>query len=297
MSLYFYSFFLFGQLSQFGTVVKSYQEARANHDILQDILTKEPEPVSSDGVVIDSIDQISGQNLSFSYTSDKEVLHDISFQAHKGETIAFVGPSGSGKSTILKLLCGLYQPSLGQILLNTTDLSKLNRTLYQQQIGIVAQDAQLFSGTIRDNLLFVQPQATDEDCRTMLEHAQLAEFVRELPDALDTMIGEGGIKLSGGQKQRLAIARALLRDPHILIFDEATSALDSLVEKEIADTIHQISKTDNDIITVLVAHRLSTVMRANRIYVLEQGRIVESGSHEELLTQKGLYFALWREQS
>lgn len=305
LSLYFYSFFLFWQLSQFWMVVKSYQEARANHDILQEILRKEVEPTITDGVVMNSIDSISSKNLSFSYDTGKQVLNNISFSIEKWKTVAFVWPSGSGKSTILKLICGLYFPTHGNIYFHWIDstgkefdspLSLLDRTSYQQNIWIVSQDAQLFSGTIRENLLFVQPQASDQDCRDSLEYAQLASFINTLPDSLDTIIGEGGIKLSGGQRQRLAIARALLRKPSILIFDEATSALDSIVEKEISDTILSISNKNDSLITVLVAHRLSTVMKADSIYVLEQGTIVEFWSHEKLIQEKGLYSALWREQ-
>ena len=297
MSLYFYSFFLFGQLSQFGTVVKSYQEARANHDILEEMLAQESEPINTDGIIIDHIDRLSAKDVSFGYQADAIIIDHITFDVKKWETIAFVGPSGSGKSTILKLICWLYTPQSWILSINNHTLQDLNRTLYQQKIGIVAQDAQLFSGTIRDNLLFVQPNATDKECREVLEHAQLAEFVKSLWQQLDTMIGEWWIKLSGWQKQRLAIARALLRGPQILIFDEATSSLDSLIEKEIADTINDISSKDNDMMTILVAHRLSTVMKANRIYVLEHGKIIESGTHHELLANKWLYYALRREQS
>lgn len=297
MSLYFYSFFLFGQLSQFGTVVKSYQEARANHDILEEMLAQESEPINTDGIIIDHINRLSAKDVSFGYQADAIIIDHITFDVKKWETIAFVGPSGSGKSTILKLICWLYTPQSWILSINNHKLQDLNRTLYQQKIGIVAQDAQLFSGTIRDNLLFVQPNATNKDCREVLEHAQLSEFVKSLWQQLDTMIGEWWIKLSGWQKQRLAIARALLRDPQILIFDEATSSLDSLIEKEIADTINDISSKDNDMMTILVAHRLSTVMKANRIYVLEHGKVIESGTHHELLANKWLYYALRREQS
>lgn len=297
MSLYFYSFFLFGQLSQFGTVVKSYQEARANHDILEEMLAQESEPINNDGVIVNHIHKLSAKDISFGYQSDITIIDHITFDVKKWETIAFVGPSGSGKSTILKLICWLYTPQSGILSIDDNTLQDLNRTLYQQKIGIVAQDAQLFSGTIRDNLLFVQPNATDKECREVLDHAQLSEFVKGLWQQLDTMIWEWWIKLSGWQKQRLAIARALLRDPQILIFDEATSSLDSLIEKEIADTINDISSKDNDMMTILVAHRLSTVMKANRIYVLEHGKIIESGTHHELLDNKWLYYALRREQS
>lgn len=296
MSLYFYSFFVFGQLSLFGQVIKNYQEARANHDILQDILKQEPEAIDDHLQKIEQVKSIAIKDVSFWYNPDKIVVRDFSASWKSGQTIAFVWPSGSGKSTILKLLCGLYLPTKGKILINNTATTDINLTDLKHQIGIVSQDAQLFSGSIRDNLLFVAPEATDEDIHLVLKQASLEQFIAELDGGLDALIGEWGIKLSGWQKQRLAIARALLRKPQILIFDEATSALDSLVEKEIADTIRDISLSRPDLMTVIVAHRLSTVMHSNTIYVLEHGQLSESGTHDELLTQHGLYAAMWRQQ-
>jgi ATP-binding cassette, subfamily B, bacterial len=296
MTLYFYSFFVFGQLSQFGQVTKAYQEARANHDILQDMMKQIPEAPDDHLSQVEQVKSIQIDNVSFSYNADKEVIHDFSANWKSGQTIAFVWPSGSGKSTILKLLCGLYLPTEGKILINNQATTDINLTALKHQIGIVSQDAQLFSGSIRDNLLFVAPQATDDDIRLVLKQASLESFIAELPRGLDALIGEGGIKLSGGQRQRLAIARALLRNPQILIFDEATSALDSLVEKEIADTIRDISQSRPDLMTVIVAHRLSTVMHSDTIYVLEHGKLTESWSHDDLLDQKGLYAAMWRQQ-
>lgn len=296
MTLYFYSFFVFWQLSQFGQVTKAYQEAKANHDILQDMMKQTPEAPDDHLPVIEQVNSIKIDNVSFSYNADKEVIHEFSANWKSGQTIAFVWPSGSGKSTILKLLCGLYLPTQGQILINNQATTDINLTALKHQIGIVSQDAQLFSGSVRDNLLFVAPSATDDDIRLVIKQASLESFIDELPGWLDALIGEGGIKLSGGQRQRLAIARALLRNPQILIFDEATSALDSLVEKDIADTIHSISKSRPDLMTVIVAHRLSTVMHADTIYVLEHGKLTESWSHDDLLNQKGLYAAMWRQQ-
>ena len=296
MSLYFYSFFVFGQLSLFGQVIKNYQEARANHDILQDILRQTPEAIDDHLQKIEQVKSISIKDVSFWYNPDKIVVRDFSASWKSGQTIAFVWPSGSGKSTILKLLCGLYLPTKGKILINNTPTTDINLTDLKHQIGIVSQDAQLFSGSIRDNLLFVAPESTDEDINLVLKQASLEQFIAELDGGLDALIGEWGIKLSGWQKQRLAIARALLRKPQILIFDEATSALDSLVEKEIADTIRDISLSRPDLMTVIVAHRLSTVMHSNTIYVLEHGQLSESGTHDELLTQHGLYAAMWRQQ-
>lgn len=296
MSLYFYSFFVFGQLSMFWQVIKNYQEAKANDEIIQNIMKKEPEAPDEHLKVINQLDNVKLDHVSFSYNDDKQVINDFSADWKSGQTIAFVGPSGSGKSTILKLICGLYVPTKGKILMNDIPTTDINLTALKQKVGIVSQDAQLFSGTIRDNLLFVNPQATDEDIYEVLRQASLTSFVADLELGLDTMIGEGGVKLSGGQRQRLAIARALLRQPQILIFDEATSALDSLVEKEIADTIRDISQSRPDLMTVIVAHRLSTVMHADMIYVLEQGNLTESGNHIQLLDQHGLYAAMWRQQ-
>jgi ATP-binding cassette, subfamily B, bacterial len=297
MSLYFYSFFVFGQLSLFGTVVKNYQEAKANHEILQEILTKIPEPSDDHLLKLGAVQSMSIDHVSFGYSEDKEVIHNLSASWEAGQSVAFVWPSGSGKSTILKLLCGLYTPTSGQITINNTPTNQLNLTAFKQQIGIVSQDAQLFSGTIRDNLLFVAPQASQQTIDTVIKQASLEQFITELPQWLDTMIGEWGIKLSGWQKQRLAIARALLRDPQVLIFDEATSSLDSLVEKEISDTIESVAHSNPNLMTIVVAHRLSTVMHADIIYVMEKGRIIESGTHHELLNQSWLYAAMRRLQS
>ena len=296
MTLYFYSFFVFSQLAQFGQVTKAYQEAKANHDILQDMMNQEPEFPDDHLPKIDQVNSIKFDNVSFSYNSNKEVIHDFSANRKSWQTIAFVWPSGSGKSTILKLLCGLYLPTKGKILINDFSTIDVNLTELKHQIGIVSQDAQLFSWSIRDNLLFVAPQATDDDIHLVLKQASLEFFISELPRGLDEVIGEWGIKLSWGQRQRLAIARALLRNPQLLIFDEATSALDSLVEKEIADTIKNISLARPDLMTVIVAHRLSTVMHSDKIYVLEHWQLSESGTHEELLVHRGLYAAMWRQQ-
>jgi ATP-binding cassette subfamily B protein len=208
--------------------------------------------------------------------------------------VAFVGPSGAGKTTLVKLLVGLYPPMKGHVKYNSIDSTEIDLLDLRKQLGFVTQDAQLFSGTIRENLLFVKPSATDEELLEVLHKASCDKLLARAEDGLNSTIGEGGIKVSGGEKQRLSIARAILRNPNLLIFDEATSALDSITEEEINATIRNIS--DKNRITVLIAHRLSTVMHADTIFVLEQGKIIEQGRHETLLEGKGLYYAMWRQQ-
>ena len=194
----------------------------------------------------------------------------------------------------MKLLVGLYRPQQGKILYNSLNEEEINFDDLRRQIGFVTQDTQLFSGTIRENLLFVNPEATEEDVQDVLQKASCQNLLARAEKGLDTTIGEGGLKLSGGEKQRISIARALLRRPKLLLFDEATSALDSLTEEEITDTIRFISAEGNQI-TILIAHRLSTIMHADRIYVLEKGDVVETGNHNSLLEEKGLYYAMWRQ--
>lgn len=300
-SLLFYSFAVFMPLSMLGTVAASYQEAKASLAELSKILKLKPEVVPSVPRVIGKIEKIEYRNVDLKYSDEsKEVLKDIDMEISSGQTVAFVGPSGSGKSTMIKLLAGLYSPSKGNILFNEIDGRELNFNDVRKRIGLVAQETQLFAGTIRENLLFVRPEASDEECLNVLNLVEANHILDRVNDSgdsgLDTRIGEGGVKLSGGERQRLAIARALLRKPDIIVFDEATSSLDSITEKKITETIKDIEKIHPELIKVLVAHRLSTIMHADRIYVFEKGRIVEKGTHEELLNLSGLYSALWREQ-
>jgi len=234
--------------------------------------------------------------VSFQHlTAGQKAIDGISFEAQMGETIAFVGPSGSGKSTLMKLLVGLYRPQEGAILYNGLDENKINFDDLRSQIGFVTQETNLFSGSIKENLLFVQPDATEQELLDALNKASCHNLLQRADKGINTMIGEGGLKLSGGEKQRISIARALLRKPRLLIFDEATSALDSLTEEEITNTIRSISSSGEQI-CILIAHRLSTIMHADRIYVLEKGKVVETGTHQKLNEEKGLYYAMWRQQ-
>jgi ATP-binding cassette subfamily B protein len=297
-SLMLYSFFIFSPLGELGGVISKYQETRASLENFGKILAQKPADTNPDGIVPDGISAIGFSRVSFSHPQARErAIQDFSFEARAGESIAFVGPSGAGKSTLVKLLLGLYTPDEGRILFNGTDAKEMNYDALRGRVGFVPQSIELFAGTIRDNLRFVRPNASDADCLRALEAAQLADLLGRSRENLDTRIGEGGLKLSGGERQRLAIARALLRSPDILIFDEATSSLDSQTEKEITRTIEGIIGSRPSFITILIAHRLSTVAHADRIIVLSRGKLVEQGPHLELLRKKGLYYTLWKHQS
>ncbi|MGG9970363.1 ABC transporter ATP-binding protein [Ferruginibacter sp. SUN002] len=291
-----FSFFIFGPLQEIGNILLSYREAEASLNNYHNLMQKAPEATPQNPKHLGGIETLAFNNVGFKHqTASQKAINDISFSAKIGETIAFVGPSGSGKSTLMKLLVGLYRPQEGKILYNGIDENSMDFNDLRNQIGFVTQDTQLFSGTIRENLMFVNPNATDADLYDALTKASCDGLLERAEKGLDTLIGEGGFKLSGGEKQRLSIARALIRKPHLLIFDEATSALDSLTEEDITNTIKQISALKEQI-TILIAHRLSTIMHADRIYVLERGDVVETGTHESLVEEKGLYYAMWRQQ-
>ncbi|HCL83204.1 MAG TPA: ABC transporter ATP-binding protein, partial [Chitinophagaceae bacterium] len=291
-----FSFFVFGPLQDIGNIVLSYREAEASLNNFEALMKKVPEPEAGNPKHLGNIEELSFQNVVFKHkTAQHYAIDQISFDVRVGETIAFVGPSGSGKSTLMKLLVGLYRPLQGKIYYNNLDENSINFDDLRNQIGFVTQDTQLFSGTIRENLVFVSPGASEADLLDVLHKASCTNLLERAEKGLETMIGEGGLKLSGGEKQRLSIARALLRKPRVLIFDEATSALDSLTEEEITQTIREVSSQRNQI-TILIAHRLSTIMHADRIYVLEKGKVVETGTHSILRDDKGLYYAMWRQQ-
>jgi ATP-binding cassette subfamily B protein len=295
-SLLIYSFFIFGPLQELGNIINTYRETEVSLENFRKILAipKDPKPVNP--VPIDDLEMLEFKDVSFMHQSaTTPALIDISFKVKRGDTIAFVGPSGAGKTTLVKLLVGLYPPKAGSILYNGYSSEVIDLDRFRERIGFVTQDAQLFSGTIRENLLFVRPGATDAECLDVLQKAAAHSLLARAENGLDTIIGEGGVKVSGGEKQRLSIARALLRQPHLLVFDEATSSLDSLTEEEISRTMRDVA-SDRAVMTILIAHRLSTVMHADCIYVLERGRIVESGRHDELLSTMGLYYAMWRQQ-
>ncbi|HEY4089300.1 MAG TPA: ABC transporter ATP-binding protein [Bryobacteraceae bacterium] len=296
MAMFIYSFFIFGPLQELGNVVNTYREAEVSLQNFDEILAMKPEPRPANPVPITHLDTLEFRDAGFQHQSaSKPALSGISFTVTRGKTIAFVGPSGAGKTTLVKMLVGLYRPQTGHIYYNGIPEDEIEIDGLRNRIGFVTQDSQLFSGSIRENLLFVQPNATDEECMDVLRQASVQTLLARADRGLDTVIGEGGVKVSGGEKQRLSIARALLRRPQLLVFDEATSSLDSLTEEEISHTIRSVA-AGRDAITILIAHRLSTVMHADAIYVLERGRIVESGRHDELVERKGLYYAMWRQQ-
>ncbi|MEC4004725.1 ABC transporter ATP-binding protein [Flavobacterium sp. SUN052] len=295
LTMVFFTFFIFGPLQELGAFIIALNETKVSMENFKELLSAATEYRPKNAKDIGGIESLHFNNVSFKHkTATHFAVENINFDIKQGETVAFVGPSGAGKTTLVKLLVGLYPPAIGHVKYNSIDSSEIDLLDLRKQLGFVTQDAQLFSGTIRENLLFVKPSATDKELLEVLHKASCDKLLERAEDGLNSTIGEGGIKVSGGEKQRLSIARAILRNPNLLIFDEATSALDSITEEEINATIRNIS--DKNRITVLIAHRLSTVMHADKIFVLEQGRIIEQGKHEALLDEKGLYYAMWRQQ-
>ena len=296
ITMQFISTSIFGPLQDLGNIILQYREVYASVQNFDALMHKPIEQRPENPVEIGLLQNLRFENVVFRHkTASENAIDNISFTVKTGDTIAFVGPSGSGKSTLVKLLVGLYHPVSGNIYFNEEKSTDIRYNQLRRQIGFVTQDTQLFAGTIKDNLLFVKPDATDEEILEALNKASCDGMISRSAKGINTILGEAGMKLSGGEKQRISIARALLRHPRLLIFDEATSALDSLTEENITATIRNISSTREQI-TILIAHRLSTIMHADVIYVLEKGSMAEIGTHQELLQQKGLYYAMWRQQ-
>lgn len=322
IAMQFISVAIFAPLQELGNIILAWREAEASLLNFAALLDKPIERRPPGAVDVGPIERVAFEHVRFRHRgAPDDALADVSFSASLGQTIAFVGPSGSGKSTLVKLLVGLYTPADGTVSYNDVSTRSLRFNLARRQIGIVTQETHLFAGTLRENMRFVKPDASDEEIIAAMQQASCAYLLEKsqggadaggggnngaggsggggggggAATGLDTVIGEMGMKLSGGERQRLSIARALIRKPPLLIFDEATSALDSLTEQQVSSTVRALS-AEGKRITILIAHRLSTILHADTIIVLEKGRIVESGGHEALLAQKGLYYAMWRQQ-
>ena len=233
------------------------------------------------------------ENVQFHYDSERPILRGVSFEAPAGHTVAIVGPSGAGKSTISRLLFRFYEPSSGRITIDGQDIRMVTQSSLRAAIGMVPQDTVLFNDTVLYNIRYGRANASEEDVYAAAENARIDAFIRSLPQGYAAQVGERGLKLSGGEKQRVAIARTMLKGPPILVLDEATSALDTFTEREIQDALQRVSEGRT---TIVIAHRLSTVVNANEILVLDKGVIAERGRHEELLERAGIYAALWSRQ-
>jgi subfamily B ATP-binding cassette protein MsbA len=288
--------FMIAPIVQMSNIGSQLTEAFAGLDRTQELMGLQEE--NDPEIRTINLDQVEGnvsfKNISFSYDDKTEVLHDISFEAPKGSVTALVGSSGSGKSTIVGLATAFLNPNSGQVLIDGVDLSKVNLKSFRSQLGVVLQDDFLYEGTIRENILFPRPNATEDELLLAVEGAYVNEFTDRFDDGLDTLIGERGVKLSGGQRQRISIARALLARPKIVILDEATSNLDTQSEAFIQKSLNVLIQNRT---TFVIAHRLSTIQKADQILVIEEGDIVESGKHDELIKVKGRYYELFTYQT
>ena len=287
--------FMVAPIAQLVSIGTQLTEAAAGLDRTNEILNEREE--DGDPGRTQNIETMRGEivfdNVVFEYEKDKPVLHGITFDSQPGTVTALVGSSGSGKSTIISLVCGFHTATGGRILVDGTDLATLRLSSYRQQLGVVLQETFLFDGTIRENVLFSRPLATEEEFLEACRVARVDEFAERFPEQYDTIVGERGVKLSGGQRQRISIARAILADPRILILDEATSSLDSESEAMIQSGLNHLMQGRT---TFVIAHRLSTIRRADQILVVEQGNIVERGTHESLYQLGGRYFDLYTRQ-
>jgi ATP-binding cassette subfamily B protein len=283
-------------LTNLAETVDLYERAMASSRRILDLIAT---PVGiADGADAVEVDKVQGgisfRHVDFAYADGEPVLHDINFSIAPTETVAFVGHTGAGKSSLIKLLLRFYEPQHGHVLLDGRPLTTISLASLRRQIGLVSQDVFLFPGTVRENVAYGFPDAAEESILAAARAAEAMEFIEHLPRGLDTLVGERGQKLSGGQRQRLSLARALLKDPAILILDEATSAVDNETEAAIQRSLSRISHSRT---TLVIAHRLSTIVHADRIFVLDHGRLAESGSHAELLRAQGIYAGLWAVQT
>lgn len=288
--------FMVAPIVQMSNIGSQLTEALAGLDRTEELMNMSAEEDDvSRTIELDKVDgEINFDDVSFSYEAGKQVLHNINFQVPAGSVTALVGSSGSGKSTIAGLSATFLNPKSGTITIDNQDMSKVKLSSYRKNLGVVLQDEFLFEGTIRENILFPRPNATEEELQNAVNAAYVNEFTDRFDDGLDTLIGERGVKLSGGQRQRLAIARAILADPRILILDEATSSLDTESEALIQKSLSELIKNRT---TIVIAHRLSTIKKADQILVIESGKIAERGTHDELINAKGRYFDLYTYQS
>ena len=288
--------FMVAPIVQMSNIGSQLTEALAGLDRTQELMnmTEEDDPEVRNVILEDIQGNMVFDNVGFSYEDDKDVLHDISFEANAGSVTALVGSSGSGKSTIAGLAATFLNPVSGKVTMDGKDLAHVNLSSFRQHLGVVLQDDFLYEGTIRENILFPRPDATEEEVQSAVKGAYVDEFTDRFEDGLETVIGERGVKLSGGQRQRISIARALLADPKVIILDEATSNLDTESESFIQKSLNVLMK---DRTTFVIAHRLSTIQQADQILVIEDGHIAERGKHQELLDAKGRYYELYTYQS